>query len=138
MEALLLVDVINTFEHEVPVRSCRASVSGSTGWPPRSTTPYGPAVRSSTSTMRMGTGTAMRRPNVEAAMRGNGADVHDASRAARGQPVPLQAALPGVFDQTPLALVLAELSVDRVLIAGAATEGCVLQTGSRRASTVSR
>jgi len=33
------------------------------------------------------------------------------------------------FDQTPLALVLEEFEVERVLIAGAATEGCVLQSG---------
>jgi nicotinamidase-related amidase len=33
------------------------------------------------------------------------------------------------FDGTPLRQVLADLEVDRVLLAGAATEGCVVQTG---------
>ena len=33
------------------------------------------------------------------------------------------------FDHTPLILVLQELGIDRVLLAGGATEGCVVQTG---------
>jgi nicotinamidase-related amidase len=33
------------------------------------------------------------------------------------------------FDHTPLELLLRELGVERLLIAGAATEGCVVQTG---------
>jgi nicotinamidase-related amidase len=33
------------------------------------------------------------------------------------------------FDQTPLRQVLAELDVEHILLAGAATEGCVVQTG---------
>jgi nicotinamidase-related amidase len=32
------------------------------------------------------------------------------------------------FDSTPLAILLAELSIDRILLAGAATEMCVAQT----------
>jgi len=33
------------------------------------------------------------------------------------------------FDQTPLRQVLAELDVEHILLAGGATEGCVVQTG---------
>ena len=33
------------------------------------------------------------------------------------------------FDHTPLDLLLRELEVDRILLCGAATEGCVIQTG---------
>jgi nicotinamidase-related amidase len=32
------------------------------------------------------------------------------------------------FDHTPLELILRELGIDRILVAGAATEGCVVQT----------
>ena len=32
------------------------------------------------------------------------------------------------FDHTPLALLLEELKVERILLVGAATEGCVVQT----------
>jgi nicotinamidase-related amidase len=32
------------------------------------------------------------------------------------------------FDHTPLELILRELEVERILLAGAATEGCVVQT----------
>ena len=32
------------------------------------------------------------------------------------------------FDHTPLELILRELEIDRLLLAGAATEGCVVQT----------
>jgi nicotinamidase-related amidase len=32
------------------------------------------------------------------------------------------------FDHTPLELILRELGIDRILLAGAATEGCVVQT----------
>jgi nicotinamidase-related amidase len=33
------------------------------------------------------------------------------------------------FDHTPLVLLLRELRVERILLVGAATEGCVVQTG---------
>src|SRR5205814_2920385 len=33
------------------------------------------------------------------------------------------------FDHTPLLLVLQDLGVDRILLSGGATEGCVVQTG---------
>jgi len=32
------------------------------------------------------------------------------------------------FDHTPLEIILRELEIDRILLAGAATEGCVVQT----------
>jgi nicotinamidase-related amidase len=32
------------------------------------------------------------------------------------------------FDHTPLELILRELEIERILLAGAATEGCVVQT----------
>jgi nicotinamidase-related amidase len=34
-----------------------------------------------------------------------------------------------VFDHTPLDLLLGELGVERLLLTGAATEGCVVQSG---------
>ena len=42
------------------------------------------------------------------------------------------------FDHTPLALILEELECERLLVAGATTEGCVAQTGSPPASSGTR
>jgi hypothetical protein len=71
----------------------------------------------------------MRRPNVEAAMRGNGADVV-MHLAPREDNLFLFEPRYPAFDQTPLALVLAELSVDRVFDRGSRDRRCVLQTGT--------
>jgi nicotinamidase-related amidase len=65
---------------------------------------------------------------VRAAVEGRGGDV-----VARLAPQPddpfLLKARYSIFDHTTLDLVLAELEVDRVLLMGAATEGCVVQSG---------
>jgi len=64
----------------------------------------------------------------DAVERGRGGDV-----VARIAPVPGDRFFfklrYSAFDQTPLRQVLAELDIDHILLAGAATEGCVVQTG---------
>ena len=78
--------------------------------------------------------------HVEAAIHGNGADVVK-HFAPREDNLFLFKPRYSGFDQTPLALVRAGLSVDRVWIAGPATEGVrrlVGANGSRTSSTRAR
>jgi nicotinamidase-related amidase len=59
---------------------------------------------------------------------GNGADVVAALAPAPQENFLFKARYSG-FDHTALDLLLAELECERILLCGAATEGCVLQTG---------
>jgi nicotinamidase-related amidase len=65
---------------------------------------------------------------LDAAAAGPGADV-----AAALAPAPEEPVLPkprySAFDHTPVELLLRELGCERLLLAGATTEGCVVQTG---------
>jgi nicotinamidase-related amidase len=62
-----------------------------------------------------------------AAEEGRGSDLIAALAPQNGDRFVLKARYSG-FDHTPLAILLEELEVERILLAGAATEGCVVQT----------
>jgi nicotinamidase-related amidase len=128
MEALLVVDVINTFEHEdagALLSSFRERLDGMGAALDDSRRAGRPVVYVNDANGKWdGDAPA----HVEAAQRGNGGDVVSRLAPRKGDLFLFKPRYSG-FDQTPLALVLAELGVERVLIAGAATEGCVLQTG---------
>jgi nicotinamidase-related amidase len=128
MEALLVVDVINTFEHEDAGRllaSFRERLDGMVA-------ALADARRSGRPVIYVNDANGKWDGNapahVEAARAGNGGDVVE-PLAPRTDDLFLFKPRYSAFDQTPLALVLEEFEVGRVLIAGAATEGCVLQTG---------
>jgi nicotinamidase-related amidase len=128
MEALLVVDVINRFEHEdagALLASFRARLDGMADALEESRCEGRPVVYLNDAN---GIWDGDSRARVEAALDGHGADVVERLAPRKGDLFLFKPRYSG-FDQTPLALVLAELGVERVLIAGAATEGCVLQTG---------
>ena len=58
---------------------------------------------------------------------GRGGDVAEALAPETGDRFVVKPRYSG-FDHTPLELILRELEVERILLAGAATEGCVVQT----------
>ena len=62
------------------------------------------------------------------ALAGAGADVVSKVAPGEGESFLFKARY-SAFDHTPLNLLLRELEVDRILLCGAATEGCVIQTG---------
>jgi nicotinamidase-related amidase len=128
MEVLLVVDVINTFEHEdagALLSSFRERADGMAAALEDARRSGRPVVYVNDANGRWdGNAPA----HVEAALRGNGGDVVERLAPRDGDLFLFKPRYSG-FDQTPLALVLEGLGVKRVLIAGAATEGCVLQTG---------
>jgi nicotinamidase-related amidase len=65
---------------------------------------------------------------VRAALGARGGDVIEQVAPWPGDPVLLKAKY-SVFDHTSLELLLQELEVERLLLLGAATEGCVVQSG---------
>jgi len=64
---------------------------------------------------------------VQAALRGRGGELLEALVPADGEPVLLKHRY-SAFDHTPLDILLASRNVERVVLVGAATEGCVVQT----------
>jgi nicotinamidase-related amidase len=64
---------------------------------------------------------------VREALDGPGRDVVEALAPREGDRFVVKPRYSG-FDHTPLELILRDLDVHRILLAGAATEGCVVQT----------
>jgi nicotinamidase-related amidase len=125
--ALLVVDVLNDFQHEDGDRlaaSFRAAVEPLARLiadARRSGTPvifaYDPVGRWSDS----------REAVVERARRGPVGDVIDAIAPAADEIVIVKPRY-SAFDHTPLEIVLGQLGIDQLVLAGSATEMCVAQT----------
>jgi nicotinamidase-related amidase len=64
---------------------------------------------------------------VQEALDGPGAELLESLAPAEGESLVVKPRY-SAFDKTPLELVLRGLDVERLLLAGAATEGCVAQT----------
>ena len=64
---------------------------------------------------------------VREALDGLGSDVVNAVAPREGDHFVVKPRYSG-FDHTPLEIILRELEIDRILLAGAATEGCIVQT----------
>jgi nicotinamidase-related amidase len=64
---------------------------------------------------------------VHAALRGRGGELLEGLVPAAGEPVLLKHRY-SAFDHTPLDILLRSRSIERVVLVGAATEGCVVQT----------
>jgi nicotinamidase-related amidase len=65
---------------------------------------------------------------VRDAVAGPGGDVASAVAPRPGEPFLLKSRY-SAFDRTELELLLRELEIERLLLAGATTEGCIVQTG---------
>jgi nicotinamidase-related amidase len=127
-DALLVVDVVTEFDHEDGDRllaSFRERL---------------PAMRAALSTCRRrGTPVVYVNDNhgrwdgdvrklVRDALAGPGGEVVSALAPARGEPFLLKARY-SAFDHTALELLLRELELERLLLVGGTTEGCIVQTG---------
>jgi nicotinamidase-related amidase len=64
---------------------------------------------------------------VQAALRGRGGELLEGLVPAEGEPVLLKHRY-SAFDHTPLDILLGSRQVERIVLVGAATEGCVVQT----------
>lgn len=127
-EVLLVVDVLNDFEHEdgeTLLASFRERL-------PELREALARARRNGTHVVyvndRDGTWVDDASNLVRRALAGAGADVIEAVAPQPGEPVLLKGRY-SAFDHTALELLLDEISAERLLLAGGATEACVVQTG---------
>ena len=127
-EALLVVDVINTFTHEdadALLASFRRRVDALDAALDDARRGGKPVIYANDANDRWD-GDAP--GHVREAVQGRGGDVVARIAPAPGDRFFFKRRY-SAFDQTPLRQVLAELEVEHILLAGAATEGCVVQTG---------
>jgi nicotinamidase-related amidase len=126
-DALLLVDVLNDFRHEDGERlleSFRARHEGMLR-AVRGAREGGVPVVYAQDNRGVWDGDGRRL--VQEALDGPGGDLLESLAPAEGESLVVKPRY-SAFDKTPLELVLRDLDVERLLLAGAATEGCVAQT----------
>jgi nicotinamidase-related amidase len=126
-DALLLVDVIQDFEHEDGDRlleSFRVRHDAIVGAVERARADCIPVIYSNDN-RGIWDGNAPRL--VESALAGRGGELVRALAPQEGDRFVVKPRY-SAFDHTPLDLILRELEIERILLAGAATEMCVVQT----------
>ncbi len=126
-DALLLVDLVNDFEHEHGERlleSFRARHSAVVRALGRARLGETPVVYANDN-FGVWDGDAPRL--VRQALEGRGGELVAAIAPQEGDRFVVKPRY-SAFDHTPLVLILRELGVERLLLAGASTEGCVAQT----------
>jgi nicotinamidase-related amidase len=126
-DALLLVDVLNDFEHEDGERllaSFRARHEGMIRALGRARGDDVPVVYANDN---YGVWDGDRRRLVRQALDGRGGDLLEALTPSEDDAFVVKPRY-SAFDKTPLELILRELETERLLLAGASTEGCVAQT----------
>ena len=126
-DALLLVDVLNDFEHEDGERlldSFREQHEGMVRALGRARGDDLPVVYANDN---YGVWDGDRQRLVKQALEGRGSDLLEAIAPADDDRFVVKPRY-SAFDKTPLELILRELETERLLLAGASTEGCVAQT----------
>jgi nicotinamidase-related amidase len=126
-DALLLVDVLNDFEHEDGERllaSFRARHEGMIRALGRARGEDVPVIYANDN---YGVWDGDRQRLVRQALGGRGGDLLEAIAPGEDDRFVVKPRY-SAFDKTPLELILGELETERLLLAGASTEGCVAQT----------
>lgn len=127
-DVLVVVDILNDFEHEdgeALLASLRARQTGLVEAIEGARAAGVPVIYVND---HLGDWTADRRALVERARNGKGGDALEPA-----MPLPAEALLTkprySAFDHTALELLLRELNAERVLLVGGSTEGCIVQSG---------
>ena len=126
-DALVLVDVVQTFEHEDGDRlleSFRSRHEGFVAALERARGDDVPVVYANDN-FDVWDGDAPRL--VRSALEGRGGELVEAIAPREGETFVVKSRY-SAFDHTPLELILRELEVERLLVGGMSTEGCVAQT----------
>jgi nicotinamidase-related amidase len=126
-DALLLVDVVNDFEHQGGdklLESFRGRHDGLVQAVGQARSGGLPLVYANDN-FGIWDGDAPRL--VRQALEGRGGELVEAIAPQAGETFVVKPRY-SAFDHTPLELILRELEVERILLAGASTEGCVAQT----------
>ena len=126
-DAFLLVDVVNDFEHEDGERLLESFGSRHEGFAAalRRARERNLPVVYANDNFGVWDGDAPRL--VRAALGGRGGELVEAVAPREGETFVVKPRY-SAFDHTPLELILRELEVERLLLAGMSTEGCVAQT----------
>jgi nicotinamidase-related amidase len=126
-DALLLVDVVNDFEHEDGERLLESFRERHEGLERAlaDARAEGVAVVYANDNFGVWDGDGPRL--VRQALEGRGAELVEAIAPADGDPFVVKPRY-SAFDHTPLELILRDLEIERLLLAGTSTEGCVAQT----------
>jgi nicotinamidase-related amidase len=127
-DALLAIDVISTFEHEDGEKLLAAFHRRIAGMAEalEGARAAGIPVLYINDAAGSWDGDVTR--HVTTALEGSGGDVIARLIPARGEAFLFKARY-SAFDHTPLALLLTTMNVTRVLLTGASTEGCIVQSG---------
>ncbi|HEX6491214.1 MAG TPA: isochorismatase family cysteine hydrolase [Gaiellaceae bacterium] len=127
-DALLLVDLINTFEHEdgdALLASFRERLPGMRAALAEARSGQIPVIYVNDQGSRWdGDALGLVRSTID---EGRGGDLIAELRPEQGERFILKPRY-SAFDHTSLVLLLEELGIERLLLAGAATEGCVVQS----------
>jgi nicotinamidase-related amidase len=126
-DALLLIDVVNTFEHEdgdALLTSFRERLPGFRTALARARAAEIPVVYVNDNAGRWDSDAPAL---LRAAVEGRGGDAVAAVAPQDGDRFVLKPRY-SAFDHTPLVIILRQLEIERLLLAGAATEACVVQT----------
>jgi nicotinamidase-related amidase len=126
-DALVLVDVVQTFEHEDGeklLESFRSRRDGFVAALERARADGVPVVYANDN-FGVWDGDAPRL--VRSALEGRGGELVEAIAPREGETFVVKPRY-SAFDHTPLELILRELEIERLLLGGMSTEGCVAQT----------
>jgi nicotinamidase-related amidase len=126
-DALLLVDLLNDFEHEDGERllaSFRERHAGMVRALGRARASELPVIYANDN---YGVWDGERGRLVRRALQGRGGDLLEPLAPGEDDRFVVKPRY-SAFDKTPLELILRELEIERLLLAGASTEGCVAQT----------
>jgi len=126
-DALVLVDVVQTFEHEDGGRLLESFSSRHEGFVRvlERARGDGPPVVYANDNFGVWDGDAPRL--LRSALGGRGGELVEAIAPREGETFVVKPRY-SAFDHTPLELILRELEVERLLLGGISTEGCVAQT----------
>lgn len=126
-DALLLVDVIQTFEHDDGENLLVSFGARHTGFVEALGRARGDGVPVVYANDNFGVWDADGPRLVRQALDGRGGDLVEAIAPRDGETFVVKPRY-SAFDHTPLELILRELEIERLLVSGMSTEGCVAQT----------
>jgi nicotinamidase-related amidase len=126
-DALLLVDVLNDFEHDDADRLLESFGARHEGMVRAVGRARGADLPVVYANDNYGVWDGDGRRLVRQALDGRGGELLEALAPAEDDRLIVKPRY-SAFDKTPLELILRELDVERILLAGASTEGCVAQT----------
>ena len=126
-DALVLVDVVQTFEHEDGERLLGSFRSRHAGFVAALEGARGGRVPVVHANDNFGVWDGDAPRLVRSALEGAGAELVEALAPREGETFVVKPRY-SAFDHTPLELILRELEVERLLLGGMSTEGCVAQT----------